>query len=41
MSYVFYDFIPEKTTLKPRESIYVLAKIFYGNNGYTFEELGN
>jgi len=39
--YVFYEFMPEKTTVKPGESIYGRAKIFYGSNGYTFEDPGN
>jgi tetratricopeptide repeat protein len=38
--YVFYEFMPEKTTLKPDESIYGRAKIFYGTNGYTFPKPG-
>jgi hypothetical protein len=40
MPYVFYEFIPEKVTLKVGESVYGRAKIFYGSNGYTFPEPG-
>ncbi len=40
MPFVFYEFISEKITLKPNESIYGRAKIFYGANGYTFPEPG-
>ena len=39
--YVFYEFIAEKTKVKPGDSIYGRAKIFYGSNGYTFEEPSN
>jgi hypothetical protein len=38
--YTILDYIPTETILKPNESLYGHAKIFYGSGGYSFPQPG-